>query len=372
MRSLLVVALVLFSCLSLKALATVNKIKATKLFEGESILVKGIKMSSKSNPLTVSFEDGDGAAFGPAPVLDVATANKFIVTAPNVDNTQIILMKVFGGNVAEEEAELFPIAVFNTPDETEPSPGPPGADGDINANNVAAKNIVLEEKFLNADDAGNLKWNNKAIVDENGAIVTNRVTLDGIAIEADANDNLTWNSHIIAAADGGLTASSLVKDDASLNLTGTSAITLNTVTETATVSLPPSGVLTSILRAEYDFGVDGGVTGTITLRNGSLPEDAVVIRAWYEVLTTFTSASDLSDIGISIPGDDVNGILAAISISDGSNPWDAGIHACIQNGSPANFSNKASADKDIELSVAGEAITAGKANFYFEYVVMPD
>jgi len=102
----------------------------------------------------------------------------------------------------------------------------------------------------------------------------------------------------------------------------------------------------------------------------TLPDNAIVTRAWYEVLTTFTSAADTATISIGIDTDDAGGIVVAVAINDGSNPWDAGYHEGIQDGAAANFSTKTTAaDRTIDFTVAVQALTAGKLVLFLEYVV---
>lgn len=125
---------------------------------------------------------------------------------------------------------------------------------------------------------------------------------------------------------------------------------------------------TRIARATYDFAVDGGAISTIGL-GVTIPDNAIITRAWYEVITTLTSATDAATIALSIPTDDVAGIVAAIAISDASNVWDAGIFEAIQTGTVANFSTKTTAARELSAVIAVEAVTAGKFILFAEYVV---
>lgn len=125
-----------------------------------------------------------------------------------------------------------------------------------------------------------------------------------------------------------------------------------------------------IARATYDFAEHGGAVSVIGL-GVTLPDNAIVTRAWYEVLTTCHSPAtpDAATISISIPVDDVDGILAAIAISDGTNPWDAGLFEAIQDGTVANFSTKTAAAREISIEIAVEPLDAGKFIVFLEYVV---
>lgn len=125
-----------------------------------------------------------------------------------------------------------------------------------------------------------------------------------------------------------------------------------------------------IARATYDFAEHGGAVGTIGL-GVTLPDNAIVIRAWYEVITTCHSPAtpDAATISIDIPVDDVAGIVAAIAINDGTNPWDAGLFEAIQDGTVANFAVKTTAARELSITIAVEPLDAGKFVLFCEYVV---
>ncbi len=115
-----------------------------------------------------------------------------------------------------------------------------------------------------------------------------------------------------------------------------------------------------------------------------IPDNAVITRAWVDVVTTFTSAgADAGTIALHLQS--ANDIVAAIAISDASNVWDAGIHgskigfpALADTGTEtallvaALFSAsmlKTTAIREITATVGGQALTAGKLNVYLEYVI---
>jgi len=116
-----------------------------------------------------------------------------------------------------------------------------------------------------------------------------------------------------------------------------------------------------------------------------IPNKAIITRAWIDVVTTFTSAgADAGTIAIHVQAAD--DIVAAIAISDATNVWDAGMH-----GSKIGWPNlgadaahdtqvevaalfaatflKMTAEREITATVATQALTAGKANIYVEYVI---
>lgn len=117
--------------------------------------------------------------------------------------------------------------------------------------------------------------------------------------------------------------------------------------------------------ATYDFAEHGGAIGAINL-GVFLPDNAVIRRAWYDVVTTFTSATDAATVALK--AQTAGDLKAAIAISDVSNPWDA----AIKDGVPVDTAAtaiKLTAERELVLTVAVEALTAGKLVLYVEYVV---
>lgn len=96
-----------------------------------------------------------------------------------------------------------------------------------------------------------------------------------------------------------------------------------------------------------------------------LPINAVITKVMFHVKTTFTSATDAGTIAVK--SEAANDLTTAIAISDVSNPWDAGFKA----GIPVDTAATAvflSAEREIILTVAVEALTAGKLIGFVEYV----
>ena len=114
-----------------------------------------------------------------------------------------------------------------------------------------------------------------------------------------------------------------------------------------------------------------------------LPNKAIITKAWFQVVTTFTSpTTDDATIAVKVEG--TGDIVAAIAIDDASNIWDAGIHAGLPGypslGADAAHDTqpevaalfaatfvKTTAVREVTATVAVEALTAGKAIFFFEW-----
>ena len=123
----------------------------------------------------------------------------------------------------------------------------------------------------------------------------------------------------------------------------------------------------------WDFAVDGGATGAISMLDSdgvvfSLPDNSIITKAYYEVITTFTSpTADIASVSLG-HADDAAGIFAATTITAATD-WDAAIpKACIQTGVISTASLKTTAARPILFTIAVEAITAGKMHLFLEYV----
>jgi len=109
------------------------------------------------------------------------------------------------------------------------------------------------------------------------------------------------------------------------------------------------------------------IFGAITFgAEGTLPDNAIVKRAYYDVVTAFDSADSTAQISLGIPSDDVAGILAATVVTSA---WTAGYHDGVQDGAAGNFAEKTTAERLVEMTVSVQDLTAGKAVIFLEYVI---
>jgi len=117
--------------------------------------------------------------------------------------------------------------------------------------------------------------------------------------------------------------------------------------------------------ATYDFDVDGGTVGEITL-SGRLPVDATITNAWYEVLTPPTSAG-AATLSFGVDANDQTGLLGATAIAS----FTAGYGDLLPDNTAGNFTTKTTNPRDIIMTVATANLTAGKINIYYTYSVTP-
>lgn len=121
-----------------------------------------------------------------------------------------------------------------------------------------------------------------------------------------------------------------------------------------------------VIRGRYSFAVDGGAVGSILLKdeNGDLvklPSGAIITQCYLDVITAFVSTSN--DGTIAFTANSSGDLLAAVDADTKS-----GITAGIPVGTAATMV-KLTADRQILMEIATHAMTAGKADFYIEFVI---
>jgi hypothetical protein len=142
----------------------------------------------------------------------------------------------------------------------------------------------------------------------------------------------------------------------------------NTGTEpVAQWTLAESAIGRLVARATFDPSAN---TGERTIGAHGLgvtiPDNAIIIGGFIEVLTTFTSATDAATIALHTQS--AGDLRAAVAISTGTS-WDAGFQAIIpKNNTPESTGIKLTAAREITATVAVEALTAGKCDIFVEYV----
>jgi len=157
---------------------------------------------------------------------------------------------------------------------------------------------------------------------------------------------------------------------AELNITDGLLATADELNKAAdATALTADGLLRmGVARATYDFAVDGGAISAIG-SGVTIPDNAVVIGGFVDVVTTCQSAgADAGTMAIHVQG--ANDIVSAIAISDGSNPWDAGLKAIVpKSNTPESTGIKLTAAREITFTIGGQIFSAGKFTVFLHYVV---
>lgn len=132
------------------------------------------------------------------------------------------------------------------------------------------------------------------------------------------------------------------------------------------VYAPNQGVdgltLYGVARATYDFAVDGGAVGAIGL-GVTIPDNAIITRGYWEIITAFVSESNDGTIALHAQGaNDLYNAADPDQLSAGS------VNELIPDGTAAAMI-KLTAAREITLTIAVHDFTAGKAIFFVEYVL---
>ena len=157
--------------------------------------------------------------------------------------------------------------------------------------------------------------------------------------------------------------------DAAATLTGAEMVEVvqngvNVRTTAQAVANLAGAVTTTTYKYLYSFGVDGGGTGTLVLRqdNGALPSGFIIRTAWIDVLTILGSAgAATAALSTTQSAADIVAVTAF-----GSAPWaSTGLKPCLPiTQLPAGL--KLTAQCSPVLVIAGAALNAGVFNLYVQ------
>jgi hypothetical protein len=126
------------------------------------------------------------------------------------------------------------------------------------------------------------------------------------------------------------------------------------VTRWAKVEFDPTTNSGERTVAEHDLGV-------------TLPDNAVVVGGFVDVVTVFVSNSGADSATIALHLETANDIVTAVAISAATD-WDVGLHSVIPAGTGAT-AIKLTAATSLKATVAVEALDSGKAVIWLQYVI---
>lgn len=147
--------------------------------------------------------------------------------------------------------------------------------------------------------------------------------------------------------------------------TDTGAIYVSNAGGTAWKECSPDTVRRS--RWSYDFAVDGGAIGTISLRSSSnaIPIRAVIVNAYVYVITALTSG------GAATVGTHVNAANDIVSdTAIGGAPWSStGLKLGISDYATVGDAKETTAARTPAMVIATADLTAGKFDVILDYFV---
>lgn len=122
-----------------------------------------------------------------------------------------------------------------------------------------------------------------------------------------------------------------------------------------------------VARARYDFAVDGGAIGDITISAANIfPAGAYILSGFVEVDTAVTGSGASVAVNVEGAGD----IVAAAAISGA--PWSTTGRKSIVPAGTGATSVKTTAARSIVATVSAAVLTAGAFDVVLQYVVIPD
>lgn len=117
--------------------------------------------------------------------------------------------------------------------------------------------------------------------------------------------------------------------------------------------------------AQYDFAKLGGAVGDYDL-GVKIPAGAIIINAFAHVQTAATSAD--STATIALKAETANNLFTAAAVSGA--PWSTtGMKQAIPDLATVADYKTITAEAALTMSIAVQALTAGKINFFVQYVV---
>ena len=115
--------------------------------------------------------------------------------------------------------------------------------------------------------------------------------------------------------------------------------------------------------ARYDYAVHGGAVGAIGLRV-RVPKEAVIANVFADVITAPTSVD--STATIAVHAEAANDLFTAAAVSGA--PWSTtGRKQGIPDWATVADYKKTTVEREITLTIAVQALTAGKVDFYITY-----
>jgi hypothetical protein len=116
--------------------------------------------------------------------------------------------------------------------------------------------------------------------------------------------------------------------------------------------------------ALYDFSVQGGAIGTVSL-GVSLPIKAIVLEVVSDVVTAPTSSGSTGTIALAVP---TEGVLNTALAANGSASTTVPVYHSPNSASPA-LPKKCAAARNLSVTIATAAVTAGKIRYIVRYVL---
>ena len=127
--------------------------------------------------------------------------------------------------------------------------------------------------------------------------------------------------------------------------------------------LGSNDVVPVVAKVTYDYGVDGGAVGAITLTGEDgeavvIPAGSLITRSWKVVTTALAGASSTWMFGVT---DDTDAFLAATAFDNAANVGTDAHSAALPQ-------KQTTRDQSIIATIGAAVATAGAFEFFVEYI----
>lgn len=129
----------------------------------------------------------------------------------------------------------------------------------------------------------------------------------------------------------------------------------------------PEGTGTKWLRGRYDFAVDGGAIGTITISAENIPANAIILGGIVEVDVAPTSGG-AATLAVQVEG--AADMVAAAAVSGA--PWSTTGRKSVIPAFTGASSVKTTQARGIQVVIAAATLTAGVVDVLLAYTLMGD
>lgn len=129
----------------------------------------------------------------------------------------------------------------------------------------------------------------------------------------------------------------------------------------------PEGTGTKWLRGRYDFAVDGGAIGAITVSAEKIPANAIVLGGLVEVDVAVTSGG-AATVAVQVEG--AGDIVAAAAVSGA--PWSTTGRKSVIPVFTGATTVKTTQARSIQVVIAAATVTAGVFDVLLAYTLMGD
>lgn len=186
-------------------------------------------------------------------------------------------------------------------------------------------------------------------------------------------DNKAMSGDATIAATGALTIANSAITNAKVDASAAIAYSkLNLAGSVLSTDISSSDGARKIARVSVAYtDLTTAGTGVAFVSGVTIPDNAIILRTYYDVTTTFAGdGDDSSTIKIGIEDQD-NDVVAAVAIKTATD-WDIGLHEGIQDGAMAN-ALKLTAARQVAVTWTAVAtdttLNAGAMDVFVEYVI---